>query len=194
MMSGSLPCKYKSIVKEKKATLDKQNKPKTVDPVALLASKLVEQALSENAYDGATDDDDEALEKAMILLSQNYNKKFQHRSGSNNLRFTSKKNEPAKVPELKKATACFKCGKPGQIAKECRVKVVRDSAYYRKKMELAEKKEIGIILLAEDEYWLDHSDNEAENEETAVMCFIGDDDSDDDDDDEEDTTTDESEK
>ncbi|KAI3770920.1 hypothetical protein L6452_02068 [Arctium lappa] len=130
-----------SIVKEKKAKHDKKNK-KTVEPVALLTSQLAEQALSENVYDGATDEDGEVLQKAMILLSQHYKKKFQHRSGSNNLRFTSgSKNEPAKVPETTKAAACFNYGKSGHIAKECRVKVVRDSAYYRKKMELTEKRE-----------------------------------------------------
>ncbi|KAI3677885.1 hypothetical protein L6452_37157 [Arctium lappa] len=43
------------IVTEKKAKLDKKNK-KTVDPGVLLTSKLSEQALSENAYDGAIDD------------------------------------------------------------------------------------------------------------------------------------------
>ncbi|KAI3684864.1 hypothetical protein L6452_34091 [Arctium lappa] len=48
------------IVIEKKAKLDKKNK-KTVDPVALLTSHLADQALSENAYDGAIDDDGEAL-------------------------------------------------------------------------------------------------------------------------------------
>ncbi|KAI3707462.1 hypothetical protein L6452_26003 [Arctium lappa] len=60
-----------------------------------------------------------------------------------------------------------------------------------KKLELAEKRENGTILMVEEEYWLDHSDNEAENEETAAMCFIGDDKSDDED---EDTSTDEFEE
>ncbi|KAI3770099.1 hypothetical protein L6452_01220 [Arctium lappa] len=77
-----------SIVLEKKAKLEKKNK-KSVDPVALLMKQLAEQALSDNAYDGSTDDDGEALQKAMIILSQHYQKKFQPRSGSNNLRFTS---------------------------------------------------------------------------------------------------------
>ncbi|KAI3677901.1 hypothetical protein L6452_37175 [Arctium lappa] len=198
-----------NMVQEKKAKMEKKNKPKTVDPIALHASQLAEQALSESAYDGSTEDDGEALEKAMILLSQHYQKKFQNISGSNNLHFTfgSKKvepgnsskpyvpkYEPAKVVEPKKEEKkimnCFNCGKLGHIAKECRVKVFKDSAFYRKKLELAEKRENGTILLAEEEYWLDHSDNEAENEETAAMCFIGDDKSDDE---EEDTSTYESE-
>ncbi|KAI3715506.1 hypothetical protein L6452_22490 [Arctium lappa] len=106
-----------NIVLEKKAKLDKKNK-KTVDLVALLTNQLAEQSLSDNAYNGATDDDGEALEKAMILLSQHYQKKFQPRSSSNNLRFTfGSKN--VKVPEAKKDAVCFNCGKPGHFSKEC---------------------------------------------------------------------------
>ncbi|KAI3729668.1 hypothetical protein L6452_18331 [Arctium lappa] len=108
------------IVTEKKTKLDKKNK-KSVDPVALLTSQLAEQAWSNNAYNGATDDDGEALEKAMILLSQHYQKKFHHQSGSNNLRFTS--GSRVKVPETKKVVACFNCEKSGHISKECRAKL-----------------------------------------------------------------------
>ncbi|KAI3772140.1 hypothetical protein L6452_03315 [Arctium lappa] len=168
-----------SMVMEQKAKIDKKYKPLSVDPIALLARQLAEQALTETAYDGSTDDDDgEALEKAMILLTQHYQKRFKHKSGSNNLRFTSAKMVEQKKDE-KKVVNCFNCGKLGHM--------VKDVAFYRKKLALAEKKESGTILLAEEEYWLDHSDNEAENEENTAMCFIGDDNSDDE---EEDTSSD----
>ncbi|KAI3771016.1 hypothetical protein L6452_02167 [Arctium lappa] len=51
-------------------------------------------------------------------------------------------------------------------------------------MELAEKRENGTTLLVEEEYWFDHSDDEADTIETAHMCLIGDDQSDDDETDE----------
>ncbi|KAI3672688.1 hypothetical protein L6452_38785 [Arctium lappa] len=170
------------IVTEKKAKLEKKNK-KSVVPVAILTSHLANQALSDNAYNGSTDDDGEALQKAMILLSQHFQNKFQPRSRSNTSRFTSG-SKNVQVPEPK-TVACYNCGKPGHFSKECRVKKVRDSAYYRKKLELAEKRENGTTLLVEEEFWLDHSDDEAANVEIAQMCFIGDDQSDESDTDEE---------
>ncbi|KAI3672696.1 hypothetical protein L6452_38793 [Arctium lappa] len=163
-----------SLVLEKKAKMDK--KKKTVDLVALFTKQLSEQALSENAYTGSTEDDGEALQKAMILLSQHYQKKFQPRSSSNSSRFTSA--STIKVPDPKTAS-CYNCGKSGHYLKKCRAKKVRVSAYYRKKMELAEKRENGTALLAEEEFWLDYSDDEASNFEIAQMCLIGDDQSDD---------------
>ncbi|KAI3729620.1 hypothetical protein L6452_18281 [Arctium lappa] len=174
------------IVLEKRAKLEKKNK-KLVDPVALITKQLTEQALSDNAYDGSTDDDGEALQKAMILLSQHYQKKFQPRSSSNSSRFTS--GSKSKVPEPKTA-ASYNCGKSGHISKKCRAKKVKDSAYYRKKLELAEKRENRTALLAEEEFWLDHSDDEAANVEIAQMCLIGDDQSDDSDSDEDEVYTD----
>ncbi|KAI3769618.1 hypothetical protein L6452_00727 [Arctium lappa] len=168
-----------SLVLEKKAKLDK--KKKSVDPVALLTKQLNEQALSDNAYTGSTDDDGEALQKAMILLSQHYQKKFQPKLGSNSSRFTS--GFKAKVPESKTA-ACYNCGKSGHISKECRAKKIKDSAYYRRKLELAEKRENGTALLVEQEFWLDYSDDEASNVEIAHLCLVGDEQSDDSDTDE----------
>ncbi|KAI3685669.1 hypothetical protein L6452_34924 [Arctium lappa] len=132
-----------SLVLEKKAKLEKKNK-KSVEPIALITKQLTEQALSDNAYDGSTDDDGETLQKAMILLSQHYQKK-----------------------------------KTGHISKECQLKKVRDSAYYRKKLELSEKRENGTALLLKEEFWMDHTDDEAANVEIAQMCLVGDDQSDD---------------
>ncbi|KAI3715260.1 hypothetical protein L6452_22234 [Arctium lappa] len=188
-----------SMVMEKKAKMDKKNKPQSVDPIALIANQLVEQTLTESAYDGSTNDDGEALEKAMTFLTQLYQKRFKNKSGSNNLQFTSgsktgsssktytPKYEQAKRVDQKKddkkVINCFNCGKPRHMLKDCRVKRVKNADFYRKKLALAEKNESGTVLLVEEEYWLDHSDNEADNEEVASMCFVGDDQSDDEEDD-----------
>lgn len=40
-------------------------------------------------------------------------------------------------------------------------------------MLLAKEKESGKVLMAEDDLWLDMTDDEGGNEEQAKMCFMG---------------------
>ncbi|KAJ9544703.1 hypothetical protein OSB04_024410 [Centaurea solstitialis] len=89
-------------------------------------------------------------------------------------RYATKKEEVVKdTPERteeKKGQAgiiCYKCGKTAHIAKGCTTKMSKVELL-RKKLELAEKQEQGLVLTADDEEWLDYSDND----DQAQMCFM----------------------
>ncbi|KAJ9538026.1 hypothetical protein OSB04_030759 [Centaurea solstitialis] len=90
-------------------------------------------------------------------------------------RYATKKEEVVKdtseKTEERKGQAgitCYKCGKTGHIAKGCTTKMSKVELL-RKKLELAEKQEQGLVLMADDEEWLDYSDND----DQAQMCFMG---------------------
>ncbi|KAJ9541906.1 hypothetical protein OSB04_028412 [Centaurea solstitialis] len=90
-------------------------------------------------------------------------------------KYATKKEEVVKdTPERteeKKGQAgiiCYKCGKTGHIAKGCTTKMTKVELL-RKKLELAEKQEQGLVLMADDEEWRDYSDND----DQAQMCFMG---------------------
>ncbi|KAI3746522.1 hypothetical protein L6452_08956 [Arctium lappa] len=71
----------------------------------------------------------------------------------------------------------------GHFAKDCRKPKVRNSQYYQNKLLFAKKQEAGVALMAEDEFWLDHSEGEdEEKEETTHLCLMGKGAKDDDDD------------
>ncbi|KAJ9552231.1 hypothetical protein OSB04_016276 [Centaurea solstitialis] len=90
-------------------------------------------------------------------------------------RYATKKEEvvkdtPEKTEERKgqAGITCYKCGKTCHIAKGCTTKMSKVELL-RKKLELAEKQEQGLVLMADDEEWLDYSDND----DQAQMCFMG---------------------
>ncbi|KAJ9542881.1 hypothetical protein OSB04_029387 [Centaurea solstitialis] len=77
-------------------------------------------------------------------------------------RYATKKEEvvkdtPEKTEERKgqAGITCYKCGKTGHIAKGCTTKMSKVELL-RKKLELAEKQEQGLVLMADDEEWLDY--------------------------------------
>ncbi|KAJ9535928.1 hypothetical protein OSB04_un000908 [Centaurea solstitialis] len=133
------------------------------------------------------DEERDLMFQSLLTLTEAYRKKYYNKPSSNNRRFASRgrnvnrmeisikgveeEKETAEGTEEKKTNeniTCFKCGKKGHVARICPAKMSKVEIL-KKKLELAEKQEQGLVLMADDEEWLDVSDTE----DQAQMCFMG---------------------
>nr|GFB19662.1 hypothetical protein [Tanacetum cinerariifolium] len=167
----------------------------TFDPLALIAEKTnvsrsKEKVVVSSDSEGSEADDFSELKKIIDLLEKAFNRrKFYSKPTNNNLRTSStfqsanKKQEfvktdnkkvEKKYDEKKKDMSRVKCynyKKEGHFAKDCKKVKVKDYEYYKTKMLLAKKDKDEQVLLAEDQAWMDSS-NDSDQEINANMVFM----------------------
>ncbi|GKD35010.1 retrovirus-related pol polyprotein from transposon TNT 1-94, partial [Tanacetum coccineum] len=160
----------------------------TSHPLALVAektkvSKRREKVVVQSESEGSNDEDISDLKKITALLAKAFNrKKYYAKPTNNNLRTSSASSSANKKPkyvkseenkENKKAdekkrdmskVKCYNCKKEGHFAKDCKKAKVKDYNYYKTKMLLAKKDGDEQVLLAEDQAWMESSNNDDDQE------------------------------
>ncbi|KAJ9542930.1 hypothetical protein OSB04_029436 [Centaurea solstitialis] len=83
-------------------------------------------------------------------------------------KFGEKRIEEQDEKKTDEVQKCFKCGKPGHFARDFPKGGVKHYSYYSHKASLAKKKESGKALLAEEDHWLNATDDESDE----AVCMM----------------------
>lgn len=133
------------------------------------------------------------IKKVVALLTRAVQKKFYKKPSSNSQRYSTntKRHDYKDMYENKKRSddrkqydtkpeekeidepiKCYNCRNTGHFSRDCRKPVVRNSEYYKNKMLLAKQKEADKALMAEDDHWLNLSDEDKEEDDDAHMYLM----------------------
>nr|GFA48178.1 hypothetical protein [Tanacetum cinerariifolium] len=167
----------------------------TSDPLALIAEKTNVRKSKEKVVvsldsEGSEADDFSELKKITALLEKYFNqRKFYSKTTNNNLRTLStsqsvnkkqvfvkidnkrvEKKDDEKKRDMSRVK-CYNCKKEGHFEKDCKKVKVKDYEFYKTKMLLAKKDKDEQVLLAEDQAWMESS-NDSDQEINANMVFM----------------------
>nr|GEV04302.1 hypothetical protein [Tanacetum cinerariifolium] len=161
-------------------------------PLALVAektnvSKRKEKVVVSLDSEGSSADDFNELKKITALLAKAFNRrKFYSKPTNNNLRTSSTSQSANKKQEFVKSddkkedkkadeknrdmskVKCYNCKKEGHFAKDCKKAKLEDYNYYKTKMLLAKKDSDEQVLLAEDQTWMESSNESSSSVEETI--------------------------
>nr|GEV63924.1 hypothetical protein [Tanacetum cinerariifolium] len=140
----------------------------TSDPLALIAEKTKVSKSKEKAFN----------QRKFYSKPTNNNLRTSSSSQSANKKqeFVKTDNKRVEKKDGKKKRAmsrvkCYNCKKEGHFTKDCKKVKVKDYEYYKTKMLLAKKDKDEQVLLAEDQVWIESS-NDSDQEINSNVVFM----------------------